>query len=60
MAEPLDIILLTHNRLAHLVATVDALEARTVSPYRLTVVDNASGPEVRNWHRAPTGTASTR
>jgi hypothetical protein len=49
VAAPLDIILLTHNRLAHLVATVDALEARTTSPYRLTVVDNASGPEVRNW-----------
>jgi hypothetical protein len=49
MVEPIDIILLTHNRLAHLVATVDALEARTSSPYRLTVVDNASGPDVRNW-----------
>ena len=49
MAEPIDIILLTHNRLAHLVATVDALEARTDSPYRLTVVDNASGPDLRNW-----------
>jgi hypothetical protein len=44
-----DIIMLTHNRLEHLEATVDALEARTRAPYRLTVVDNASGPEVRNW-----------
>jgi len=49
VAEPTDIILLTHNRLAHLVATVDALEARTHAPYRLTVVDNASDPDVRNW-----------
>src|SRR6201999_1040853 len=49
MDQVLDLILLTHNRLAHLVATVDALEERTRSPYRLTIVDNASGPEVRNW-----------
>jgi hypothetical protein len=46
---PIDIIMLTHNRLEHLVATVDALEARTPEPYRLTIVDNASGPAVRNW-----------
>lgn len=46
---PIDIIMLTYNRLDHLVATVDALEARTPEPYRLTIVDNASGPEVRNW-----------
>jgi hypothetical protein len=46
---PIDIIMLTHNRLEHLVATVDALEARTPEPYRLTIVDNASGSEVRNW-----------
>jgi Glycosyl transferase family 2 len=46
---PIDIIMLTHDRLEHLVATVDALEARTPEPYRLTIVDNASGPEVRNW-----------
>src|SRR5258708_7844465 len=32
--------MLTHNRLAHLEATVDALEARTRAPYRLTIVDN--------------------
>jgi Glycosyl transferase family 2 len=44
-----DIIMLTHNRLEHLVATVDALEQRTQAPYRLTIVDNASGPDVRNW-----------
>jgi hypothetical protein len=41
--------MLTHNRLDHLVATVDALEARTTAPFRITIVDNASGPEVRNW-----------
>jgi hypothetical protein len=44
-----DIILLTHNRLDHLVATVDALESRTREPIRITVVDNASGPALRNW-----------
>lgn len=41
--------MLTHNRLEHLVRAVDALEERTPEPYRLTIVDNASGPEVRNW-----------
>ena len=46
---PIDIIMLTHDRLEHLVATIDALEARTPEPYRLTIVDNASGPELRNW-----------
>jgi hypothetical protein len=44
-----DIIMLTHNRLEHLEATVRSLEERTRAPYRLTIVDNASGPEVRNW-----------
>ncbi|HEX2084412.1 MAG TPA: glycosyltransferase [Solirubrobacteraceae bacterium] len=48
--EPVDVILLTHDRLGHLVATVEALRARTRDvPIRLTVVDNASGPEVRTW-----------
>lgn len=46
---PIDIIMLTHDRLDHLVATLEALEARTPEPYRLTIVDNASGPELRNW-----------
>ena len=46
---PIDIIMLTHDRLDHLVTTLDALEARTPEPYRLTLVDNASGPELRNW-----------
>ena len=44
-----DIVMLTHNRLDHLVATVEALEQRTHAPYRLTIVDNASDPDVRNW-----------
>jgi hypothetical protein len=52
MREPTDIVMLTHNRLDHLVRTVDALEARTTAPFRITIVDNASGPEVRNWLRA--------
>jgi hypothetical protein len=52
MKEPTDIVILTHNRLDHLVATVDALEERTTAPFRITVVDNASGPEVRNWLQA--------
>ena len=46
---PTDIIILTHNRLDHLVATIDALERHTPEPIRITVVDNASGPELRNW-----------
>jgi hypothetical protein len=45
-----DVVLLTHDRLEHLVATVTALRERTRDEeIRLTVVDNASGPEVRNW-----------
>lgn len=47
--EPIDVIMLSHNRLQHLDRTVDALLERTPEPIRLTVVDNASGPEVRNW-----------
>jgi Glycosyl transferase family 2 len=46
---PIDIVMLTHDRLDHLAAAVDALEANTPEPYRLTIVDNASGPELRNW-----------
>jgi hypothetical protein len=41
--------MLSFNRLDYLAATVDALEARTPEPYRLTIVDNASGADVRNW-----------
>jgi len=47
--DPIDIVMLSHNRLEYLEATVDALEARTPEPFRLTIVDNASGPDVRNW-----------
>jgi Glycosyl transferase family 2 len=52
MSGPTDIVILTYNRLDHLVKTVDALEARTTAPFRITIVDNASGPEVRNWLQA--------
>jgi Glycosyl transferase family 2 len=44
-----DIVLLTYNRLEYLVATVEALRERTPEPFRLTIVDNASGSAVRNW-----------
>ena len=49
MASPIDIVMLTYNRLDHLVATVESLEACTPEPYRLTIVDNASGADVRSW-----------
>lgn len=52
MAEPVDIILLAYNRLDYLIEMVDALDQRTEWPYRLTAVDNVSGPETRNWLRA--------
>lgn len=55
MAEPVDIILLSYNRLEFLVAMVEALEARTLWPYQLTVVDNASGPQTRQWLRENSG-----
>ena len=51
-AEPVDIILLAYNRLDYLIEMVDALAAHTAWPYRLTIVDNVSGPETRNWLRA--------
>lgn len=47
--DPVDIVLLSYNRLDYLVRTVDALFDRTPEPFRLTVVDNASASEVRNW-----------
>ena len=50
--QPTDIVILTHNRLDHLEAMVDALEQRTRAPFQITIVDNASGPEVRNWLQA--------
>jgi hypothetical protein len=51
VAEPVDIILLSYNRLDYLAAMVDAIEQRTRRPYRLTIVDNASGPATRQWLR---------
>jgi hypothetical protein len=48
---PIDIILLSYNRLDYLIEMVDALEQRTRLPYRLTIVDNASGPQTRQWLR---------
>jgi len=47
--EPIDIVLLTYNRLGYLIRTVEALYERTPEPFRLTVVDNASESDVRNW-----------
>ena len=49
MIEPIDIVLLTHNRLEYLIRTVEALYERTPEPFRLTLVDNASDSDVRNW-----------
>jgi hypothetical protein len=51
VAEPVDIILLSYNRPDYLAEMVDALERRTRWPSRLTVVDNASAPETRQWLR---------
>lgn len=51
VAEPVDIIVLSYNRLDFLVAMVEALEQRTVWPHRLTIVDNASAPATRRWLR---------
>lgn len=47
--DPIDIVIVSHERADYLVATVDALYERTPEPFRLTIVDNASGPAVRNW-----------
>jgi GT2 family glycosyltransferase len=47
--DAIDIVMVTHDRLDYLVATVETLYDRTPEPFRLTVVDNASGPAVRNW-----------
>jgi Glycosyl transferase family 2 len=52
----IDVVLLTHDRLAHLVATVEAMRERTRDvEIRLTVVDNASGADVRTWLAAHRG-----
>jgi hypothetical protein len=47
--DAIDIVMVTHDRPDFLVATVDALFERTPEPFRLTIVDNASGTAVRNW-----------
>jgi hypothetical protein len=51
MPDVIDIILLAYNRVDYLKRMVDALEQHTVWPYRLTIVDNVSGPETRQWLR---------
>ena len=51
MPEPVDIILLSYNRLDYLEQMVAGLERRTRAPYRLTIVDNASGARTRQWLR---------
>jgi hypothetical protein len=51
VAEPVDIILLSYNRLDYLVEMVASLEQHTQWPHRLTIVDNASGPATRQWLR---------
>jgi hypothetical protein len=52
VSEPVDVILLTYNRLDYLQEMLDGLEQRTRWPYRLTIVDNASGARTRQWLRA--------
>jgi hypothetical protein len=47
--DPVDIVLLAYNRLDYLVRTVETLFERTPEPFRLTIVDNASAADVRNW-----------
>lgn len=42
MQRPIDIIILTHNRLRYLFRTIDALLRNTSYPFNITVVDNAS------------------
>lgn len=47
--DPIDIILLTYNRLNYFRQTLQALVNNTRYPYRLIVVDNCSGPEMRRF-----------
>ena len=51
LPEPVDIILLSYNRLEYLERMVDALERHTVYPHRITIVDNVSDPPTRQWLR---------
>jgi hypothetical protein len=55
VAEPVDIILLSYNRREYLAQMVTALEERTHWPHRVSVVDNLSGPETRQWLRENAG-----
>jgi Glycosyl transferase family 2 len=49
--DPVDVILLTYNRVDYLQQMIDAIERHTQWPYRLTIVDNASGAQTREWLR---------
>lgn len=51
LPEPVDIILLSYNRLDYLERMVDALERNTVYPHRITIVDNVSDGPTRQWLR---------
>ena len=51
MVEPIDIIVLSYNRLDYLIEMVEGVERNTRWPHRLTIVDNASGPSTRQWLR---------
>lgn len=46
---PIDIILLTYNRLEYFIRTISALVQNTRYPYRLIIVDNNSSPEMRSY-----------
>jgi hypothetical protein len=51
VVEPIDIVVLSYNRLDYLIEMVEGLERDTRWPHRLTIVDNASGPATRQWLR---------
>ena len=50
--QPTDIVMLTHNRLDHLSRRSMRSSSGPLRPSAITIVDNASGPEVRNWLHA--------
>lgn len=47
----IDIILVTYQRLPYLKETVEAINKRTLHPYNLIVVDNASTDGTKDWCR---------
>lgn len=47
--EPVDIIILTYQRLYFLKEVIDEIKNRTIYPYRLIVVDNGSTDGTREW-----------